>query len=757
MKRIILLIAVFLPLFLAGQQSIIIDHNCLDLDDIPDEYIESAKANLWIGYGHTSHGSQLTSGMSALAKYFDDGTYDWSHDGGPGELHLFEGEGGYLSGDCGTVGWDYETREYLDDFPGCNVIIWSWCGQVNDVDLPSHYFGPMEQLELDYPDVQFVYMTGHLEGLGPDGTLFLANQQIRDYCIENNKILYDFTDIEKYSPDADTNYQDYWATDECNYNPPGGGTANWANNWLAANPGHELTQISQLCGTCAHSVSLNCTKKGIATWFLWARLAGWEGPASNSYGVSIHTDGTSADNSAMLDVKSSDRGILIPRVTLDDASTTSPISSPATGLLIYNENGTEPIGFYHWDDSEWQKLFDANGDDKDWILSGNNMYSAVSGNVGVGTSTPAFNFHILDGAPTLLIEASEEADASLLFRDYQDASTQNFDITFSAADENLYISSDETQAMTITPDATVMIHNEIEYVGNNGNGSGANGMIQKNASAGRDELQFYAGGDAYTTNSNGAGMHLYGNYDGEHAGNIAFLTGNSGAGNGRMIIAGGGGPGPLGRDLTDTRITIGNSIWNWVDDEDDVGLLNLKDPSGTPAIYIQGASSSEGEIAIANGESFNVGQWNGSSFSSTLEIDGSGDVGIGTTTPTALLSVNGSANKPGGDNWTAFSDIRSKKNIDNYDRGLAELIQLHPVSYKYKKEFNWGDKTYVGLIAQELEEVVPSMVTEIEVQNITDFKEIDPNELTYMLINALKELKDENNILKARLAALEAE
>ncbi len=35
MKRIIILTAVFLPLFLAGQQSIIIDHNCLDLDDIP--------------------------------------------------------------------------------------------------------------------------------------------------------------------------------------------------------------------------------------------------------------------------------------------------------------------------------------------------------------------------------------------------------------------------------------------------------------------------------------------------------------------------------------------------------------------------------------------------------------------------------------------------------------------------------------------------------------------------------------------------
>ncbi|MCF8236066.1 MAG: T9SS type A sorting domain-containing protein [Bacteroidales bacterium] len=273
------MIVVF-PFEIAAQEAVIIDHQSIELNQIPMEWIDSAKANLYIGYGHTSHGSQLTSGMDAIELFYPDGTYDWSHSGGAGELHLFEGAGygsGYLELDCGYPGWDDQTRTYLNDHPACNAIIWSWCGQVNNVNLQEHYLQPMTQLEEGYPDVQFVYMTGHLEGLGPGGSLFEANQQIRDFCLQNDKILFDFADIEKYSPDADTNYQDYFADDGCNYQLPGGGQANWAHNWLSNNPGHELNQMSSLCGSCAHSVSLNCVKKGIACWHLWARLAGWNG------------------------------------------------------------------------------------------------------------------------------------------------------------------------------------------------------------------------------------------------------------------------------------------------------------------------------------------------------------------------------------------------------------------------------------------------------------------------------------------------
>jgi len=123
---------------------------------------------------------------------------------------------------------------------------------------------------------------------------------------------------------------------------------------------------------------------------------------------------------------------------------------------------------------------------------------------------------------------------------------------------------------------------------------------------------------------------------------------------------------------------------------------------------------------------------------------------------------NGQAYKPGGGNWTAFSDARLKEDIRPYTRGLAELRALRPVRYKYKKEY-WAasDRHFTGLIAQEVQDVVPEMVHPYQFQAIgdklLDVLAVDPSDLTYMLINAVKELDAENQQLKARLAAVEAE
>jgi len=273
MKKIITIIILILAYqFIAkADYKLLIDHHCIDLAEIPAEWVQATRADIKIGYGHTSHGSQLTAGMTAIENYFTDGTYEWGHSDHDGQVSIIEG--GDLVKDCGYAGWDDATRTFINNHPGYNIIIWSWCGQVNSVDLQTHYLQNMAALEAEYPNIQFVYMTGHLEGQGIGGSLYNANQEIREFCSANNKILFDFADIEKYDPDGEVNYQEQNCDDACNY----GSGRNWANEWMASNPEHLLTKIAQECGSCAHSVSLNCVKKGIASWHLWAKLAGWGG------------------------------------------------------------------------------------------------------------------------------------------------------------------------------------------------------------------------------------------------------------------------------------------------------------------------------------------------------------------------------------------------------------------------------------------------------------------------------------------------
>ena len=98
-------------------------------------------------------------------------------------------------------------------------MIWSWCGLVSSASEEdiNTYLNLMSQLELDYPNVKFVYMTGHLDGSGEEGNLNIRNEQIRKYCIEKNKILYDFADIESYDPEGKINYMSLNANDGCYY------------------------------------------------------------------------------------------------------------------------------------------------------------------------------------------------------------------------------------------------------------------------------------------------------------------------------------------------------------------------------------------------------------------------------------------------------------------------------------------------------------------------------------------------------------
>ena len=175
---------------------------------------------------------------------------------------------------------------------------------------------------------------------------------------------------------------------------------------------------------------------------------------------------------------------------------------------------------------------------------------------------------------------------------------------------------------------------------NNTRGTGSmEAKITVSSTDNRQELQIYSSGDAYSTGSRGAGIQLYGTDDSQHAGNITFLTGPPDQGNARIIVA--GGTGTTGyvsggttytRTNTDTRVTIGNSLWDWVDAKNDTGLLNLKDASSRPAIYVLSSGSVDGTtfgtIGVETGTSFGIGHWSGTDYTNRLSIDSTGIVSI---------------------------------------------------------------------------------------------------------------------------------
>lgn len=292
MKKLLMIIIWGIQVCLSAQ--IIADHHCTDPRAIPAYWINQAKQSLHIAYGHTSHGSQVTDGMSGLMAFADngglgmshpDGTFNWNNTGSEGALHLQDYA---MDGDCGYYPqWVTNTTNYLGPVdangrgsyhPDINVIIWSWCGQIDEKfaagTLESEYIQPMNNLEQTYFNVRFVYMTGHVDHWD-DANNKAANQFLRNYCLTNNKILFDFADIESWDPDA-VNYQ--FPHDDCSYYASASGSmlGNWALEWQGS---HLENTDWYNCGA-AHSYPLNANRKAYAIWWLWARIAGWNGISS---------------------------------------------------------------------------------------------------------------------------------------------------------------------------------------------------------------------------------------------------------------------------------------------------------------------------------------------------------------------------------------------------------------------------------------------------------------------------------------------
>jgi hypothetical protein len=156
--------------------------------------------------------------------------------------------------------------------------------------------------------------------------------------------------------------------------------------------------------------------------------------------------------------------------------------------------------------------------------------------------------------------------------------------------------------------------------------------------------------------------------------------------------------------------------------------------------------------------------------SQAMVIDHTGRVGIGTNDPPDRLDVfgdvrigtsgtNGCLKNRGGGIiiGTCSSDERFKRDITPFGAALDRVAALRPVNYFWRQEAfpekGFGPEQTYGLVAQEVEAVLPELVT----TDADGYRQVDYAKLPLLAIQAIKELKERTEMLERRLAAIERE
>ncbi|HOZ52799.1 MAG TPA: hypothetical protein PLU17_13125, partial [Chitinophagaceae bacterium] len=189
---------------------------------------------------------------------------------------------------------------------------------------------------------------------------------------------------------------------------------------------------------------------------------------TNAQNIGINQTGATPNASAMLDVSATDKGMLIPRVSLTSTSDLNTIANPATSLLVYNSNAGMiggSVGFYYWNGTAWIKLNDgsvATGTNH-WAANGNHISNANSGHVGIGTSTPSTPLHVKgQQAITLPNGGIETSNVTALINDTTAATGTGSKIGLYSIVKNHSAANVGVLAEAITKDST----NNFGIIGN---------------------------------------------------------------------------------------------------------------------------------------------------------------------------------------------------------------------------------------------------------------------------------------------------
>jgi hypothetical protein len=240
---------------------------------IPDACIDHLRSGAFVfHYGHRSHGSQITVGAELLEDLDDRYAFDGEYCEAPNATGVFPMWDGMTPATGATVVADQywsdtggvdELRAILGENPSIRYTSWAWSYDLIDQTSQSIqlYLDTMSALELEFPNVTFVYMTGPADAGYDDATHRMRagfNDTIRAFCTTHGKTLFDFEDLDAWSDgvrssrvidgvDVPTRHADYAYGDEAGYQ-----------------------------GT--HTTVASCLNKARAFWWMMATLEGCVSP-----------------------------------------------------------------------------------------------------------------------------------------------------------------------------------------------------------------------------------------------------------------------------------------------------------------------------------------------------------------------------------------------------------------------------------------------------------------------------------------------
>jgi len=486
-----------------------------------------------------------------------------------------------------------------------------------------------------------------------------------------------------------------------------------------------------------------------------------------------------ADASAMLDVYSTSKGMLVPRMS---SMQIAVISNPATGLLVFN---TDVNSFFFYSGTVWKNLSDGGTDIWGVNSSTGDVYvNDLQTNIGIGTDEPVSKLAVVANSGAnpddALFEIQDEfgipifsvtsEGVRIYVKDIE--SSKGISGGFAVGKYGSAKGMPDTTFLMVTPDSTRV------YLAENTKGISGGFAVGKYGSAkGGSNTIFYADADSTRvfTSITGKGVsggfavgkygaakaagdrYTYINDDNCFIGLDAGLNNNSSPPLGVNNVF-------IGKISGKENVTGSANVY--------IGAVSGSDNNGMFNVFMGNAA---GANAITSRSVF-IGSFAGQHetesdklYIETSDVTGSealiyGDFLNDNLRFNANVAINGDINPlyslaVYGDAWTngtwTGSDKKWKKNINSIDYGLSIINKLKPVTYYWRKndypEMNFTKDRQIGFIAQELEILVPELVKTDSMGN----KAVSYNKLTPILVKAIQEQQEIINNQEKRLKKLE--